>query len=140
MIPALFLSPLFRKVALYGAIILGVLYLVRWYSNRQWSQGYDEGKISGIAEIEKAKAAEWAEREAAVHEAGIVAAQKDAQASAALQQALSARNDARRTLDTIIAQSQGRSEATHSTAITITPDAIDDALRSLSASLGPPLP
>ena len=140
MIPALFLSPIFRKVLLYGAIILAVLYAVRWYSNKQWSKGYDEGKISGIAELEKAKAAEWAEREAALQQAASLADQKEAEASAALRQALSARQDARRALDTIVSQSQGRQQTTHATAITITPDAIDDALRRLSASLGPPIP
>ena len=135
---AIFASPIARKVMLYGAIILAVLYAVRWYSNREWSKGYDEGKTSGIAEIEKAKAAEWASREADLRKATAVADEKLTQADAILKQARQVQSDAKRVLDSTISQSEGRMQGVHEAAVSIPPDRIDDAILRLSADLGPP--
>ena len=44
--------------------IIGALFLaLRWYGNKQWEKGVEEGFVRAATEIEKVKKAEWAERE-----------------------------------------------------------------------------
>ena len=56
---ALLANPLVRKAALYGAIALGGLLLLRWYSNAQYSKGFDKGRVSGVEDTVKQHQAEW---------------------------------------------------------------------------------
>ena len=135
---AFFLSPLGRKIALYSALAVGAFFAYRWWSNRVWEKGYDEGKKAGIEEIEAAKQKEWAAKEDGLRQAAALNLQEQTQAERDLRAAQAARQDARKTLDAILAESKGRLQATHAIAQSISADAIDDALRRLSAELGPP--
>jgi len=96
---ALWANPLARKIALYAAVSLAIFFAVRWYSNRAYYQGMEQGRQAATTEIEKAKREEWkAESDRLAAEAGKIAASRiavDAEAAevrrsrAAMQTALS---------------------------------------------------
>ena len=56
---ALWANPLARKIALYAAVSLAIFFAVRWYSNRAYYQGMEQGRRAATTEIEKAKREEW---------------------------------------------------------------------------------
>jgi hypothetical protein len=82
----LWASAIFRKVLLYGAIAAGVLLALKWYANRAYYQGVEQGRVLGVTELVKAKEKEWAEKERA-----LVAQKGDLDAQA---QTLSAQQEA----------------------------------------------
>lgn len=63
MIAWLIAHPLARKLMLYAGITLGILYALRWWGNRQWSEGEAAGRLKMSQEIERRKKAEWEARE-----------------------------------------------------------------------------
>lgn len=135
---AFLLSPLGRKIALYAALAVAAFFAYRWWSNKIWESGYDDGKRAGITEAEEAHKKEWKEREEQLRQMEVAATQKDASAELALTSARKVQTNASRVLESVLAQSQGRLQATHDMAVDISADVIDDALRRLSAELGPP--
>jgi len=56
-------NPIFRKVVLYAAIALAVLYAGYRWLNKHDSRIYQEGRESMAVELEKEKQAEWAEKD-----------------------------------------------------------------------------
>jgi hypothetical protein len=52
--------PLVRKIAIYGAVVLGALWLLRMWSNKAYNAGYDKGKVAGVEATMKAHEQEWA--------------------------------------------------------------------------------
>jgi len=59
----LWANPLARKIAIYAAVGVGIFFALRWYSNRAYYQGMEQGRQAATTEIEKQKAAEWKARE-----------------------------------------------------------------------------
>jgi hypothetical protein len=72
------ISPTGRKTAICAVIAIALFVGVRWYGNRQWAQGAEEGFVRAVTKIERVKRAEWAERERDI-------AAKEAQAKQRLQ-------------------------------------------------------
>ena len=65
------------KPCLIGLGIVSLFFAVRWWGNHQWAKGEQKGRQSAAADIEKAKAAEWAvERSAIAAEAKELASEK----------------------------------------------------------------
>ena len=136
MIPLAFLaSPLVRKIGLYAAAGLAIFLLVRWYGNRQFYQGKEEGRQAATVEIERAKRAEWESRENAIaQEAASVA-----QAKFGIDEERAALGRMRRTLDASLKQSldsiQAHSQVDNAKVLAV-PDAdLVRAVRALSAEL-----
>ena len=58
------LSPLVMRI-ITGAVGLSVIFLaLRWYGNRQWYLGEEQGRIKATEIIDQAKKDEWAAKEA----------------------------------------------------------------------------
>lgn len=56
---SLWANPLTRKIIIYAGITVAIFFALRWYSNRAYYQGMQEGRTAVTTEIEKARAAEW---------------------------------------------------------------------------------
>jgi glycerol-3-phosphate O-acyltransferase len=53
-----------KRLCCYAAAILATCWCIRVYGNRQYAAGATHGRQSAAAEVEKAKKAEWAAKEA----------------------------------------------------------------------------
>jgi len=62
----LWANPLARKIIIYGAVLLAILYGLRLWGNKQWYKGESQGRQKMAIEMEKAKQAEWAAKENAI--------------------------------------------------------------------------
>lgn len=134
-IAALWASQTARKAIIYGAVGLGILFGVRYYSNRVWSEGYEQGKTAGAREMEVAKKAEWAAKEKAIQTA---TADLEAQRSVIGAQSATlaqARRDLQAALKTSLDKISTTAKVNNATAIAVPDDSLDDAIRAISAEL-----
>jgi hypothetical protein len=53
-----------KKLVGYAAVILAICWFARIYGNRKFEEGAQVGRTAAAAEVEKAKKAEWAAKEA----------------------------------------------------------------------------
>ena len=59
----LWANPLVRKITIYAAIALAVLYCLRLWGNKQWQKGEQQGRQHVAADLVKQKQAEWKAKE-----------------------------------------------------------------------------
>jgi hypothetical protein len=79
-------QPWFRRVVFYAAAILGICWCLRWWGNSQWLKGEQQGRQAMAREIERAKQAEWEDRERALAAAGAGIATEKRSLAAATEQ------------------------------------------------------
>jgi hypothetical protein len=132
---SLWSNPLARKIVIGLAAGLAILYALRLYSNRIYSEGYQSGKIAGAAETLKTKQAEWKAKETAIAvEAKTVADEKNA-VKAAGESLSRDRANLSRTLQDSLAAIQAKKEGIYANISNINASDLDTALRSVSADL-----
>lgn len=132
---ALWENPLVRKVVLYAAIALAVLYGLRLWGNKQWAKGEQQGRVSAAVEMEKDLKAAWKAREVALSDAAKNLAferQTWATQTAELARARAGLQDS---LSRSLNQIKTTHEADNAKVIAVAPDQLDAALRTLSAEL-----
>jgi hypothetical protein len=131
----LWANPLARKIILYCGIALAVLYGLRLWGNKQWSKGEAQGRLTVTKNIEKQKAAEWKEKEAAIAQATKALDDERRTVLAAAEQIRQDRANLSKTLSD--AQAAIRRERTRDyEAVNAVPDLLLwDAIRAISAEL-----
>ena len=129
------LSAIVVKLILGAALVGGLWYALELWGAKQWAKGEQQGRVGMSLELEKANKAEWAARQAELDKA-------TAQVDADRQQVETQKADLERmrlsaqsTLRQVVAASQVGREVSNAQAITLPPDELDSALRSLSAEL-----
>jgi hypothetical protein len=134
----MFANPLVRKIAIIFACVLSFLLVARWYGNREYYKGVDEGVKTGAERLLKAKEAEWNAKEASISSK----AQKVATESMDLEnrrgELAHLREDLNATLAKIQITGQVSNANSGATVAAIPGDQLDDAIRRQSAKLGPP--
>lgn len=135
MIAALWMNPLVRKIAIYAAVGLAILYAARLWGNRQWQKGADAGRVYATEQAEKAFQKREAELKADIQ--AKTAALAESRASVVQEQRELAKLRASLTagLDKTLAEIRAGKEATNAAVINVPADRLDDALRTLSAEL-----
>lgn len=142
MIPlmALWANPLVRKIALYGAAILAILLLLRWYGNRQWYLGEAKGRVTATTVIEKQKKEEWkAKEEALAAGAAEIGVEKRAVSEARARLDTDRANLSRSLKDGLARIQAERGRQYEGTAAIADAD-LDSAVRSVSAELAAAVP
>jgi hypothetical protein len=128
-------SVLVAELLTGGVIAAAVLFGLRLWGNAQWAKGEREGRLSGAADILKAKQAEWTARQKEIAAAAATAA-RDKAANEALAATIAAdRRSARAVLDHVLAQANRTQEANGAKISLIPGDQLDGALRAKSAEL-----
>ena len=128
-------NPVARKIMLGAAALLAILYALRLWSNRLYSEGFKSGKATGLAEMETAENAEWKAR------ADAVAAEsaKTAADRRALEAQSTALAESRRGIQAALSRSLNqmnkRKEADNAKVASVPDSDLDAALRSVSADL-----
>jgi hypothetical protein len=132
---ALWANPLARKITVYVAIALGVLYGLRLYGNRQWSKGEAQGRLTVTKDIEKQKQAEWKAKEMVIAaDSAQLAAGKLAIKAAADQLAQDRATIARSLKDALAAQT-ATERSDYANAVSVPVDQLNTALRAISTDL-----
>jgi len=128
-------NPLARKIIIGLAAGLTILYALRLYSNRIYSQGYQSGKIAGAAETLKTRQAGWKAKEAAIAaDAKAVADEKKA-VKAAGESLSRDRANLSHALQESLAAIQAKKEGIYANISHINAGDLDTALRSVSREL-----
>lgn len=134
----LWANPLVRKIAIYAAMVSCVLLLLRWYGNREYYKGVDQGIKTEADRLVKAKAAEWKLREDAI----IIQAKQVADQGKILNaqriELATVRTSLINTLAEIQSNSQASQGAANAIVNSIPGDLLDSAIRYKSTELGPP--
>lgn len=132
MIPVFLVSawanPIFRKVVLYAAIALAVLYAGYRWLNKHDSRIYQEGRESMAVELEKEKKAEWAAKEKTLAESYL-------SLQAATEQLAQDRSTIYRTLDEHLRTVKTAAQANSISAAAVPDSALDSAIRAISGEL-----
>lgn len=132
---ALWANPLARKVIIYGAVILAILYGLRLWGNKQWSKGETQGRQTMAREMEKAKQAEWKAKEDAIATAASDIATEKRSIKVATDQLAQDRITIARGLKDGLASIQARKEANYANVAAVASTDLDSALRTISAEL-----
>jgi hypothetical protein len=132
---AMWANPLFRKIIIYCAITLGILYGLRLYGNRQWAKGEAQGRLTVTKDIEKRKAVEWKAKETAIAQAAADLASEKASVAVAIEQLRADRADLSRTLNVTLAQIQRERIRQYANAASVPDNRIWDDIRAVSREL-----
>lgn len=132
---ALWANPLVRKIAIYGAIALAALYMMRLWGNRQWSKGETSGRVFMADQIEKQKKAEWEVKENAIAEAAASVAQEKQTVEAQRQLLARERANLSRTLKAGLEKIQNERIRASENIASVPDVALWDALREVSREL-----
>jgi hypothetical protein len=132
---SLWSNPLARKIMIGLAAGLAILYALRLYSNRIYSEGYRSGKIAGAAETLKTKQAEWKAKETAIAIDAKTVADEKVAVKAAGESLSRDRANLSRTLQNSLAAIQAKKEGIDANISNISDGDLDAALRSVSAEL-----
>jgi hypothetical protein len=126
----LFQNPLGRKIGIVVACLIVFGLAVRWYGNKQYYAGHDEGIKSEAARLEVAKKAEW---QVAMDQVKAMADQLDAQKKSVETQRVALENTYRMMLDSvksIVTASNARIETRQEQVTAIPASEIDGAIRT----------
>jgi len=126
------LSPLVRKLILYGALALAALYALRLWGNRQWSAGEQAGRQAGLAEAEKAMAERQAELAKGIADERQQLAKDKAEIAVQATQVAQARQDIQGALSAVVRASQARRNQNNAVVDRLSGDALDAAIRAQS--------
>lgn len=128
----LWANPVVRKIIIYAAIAAAALYALRWYGNKQFYIGKEEGRVAATVEIEKAKKAEWKAEEDRIAAERIKVATQQSEIMRSRQAITQTLNE--------IASKANQGKGAISGQVFAVPDAsLDAALRAVSTELGPPV-
>lgn len=131
-------NPLGQKVGIVLICLVVGFVALNWYGNREYSKGKAIGVSLGAEDMRKSMEAAWKVKEEAiaVQQKQLIAESADIQKQKA--QLAGLRNEANKALVQINANAVAQMERANATVNSIPGDQLDDALRRLSAELGPP--
>jgi hypothetical protein len=132
---SLWSNPLARKIVIGLAAGLAILYALRLYSNRIYSEGYQSGKIAGAAETLKTRQSEWKEKETAIAVDAKTVADEKMAVKAAGESLSRDRANLSHALQESLAAIQAKKEGIYANISHINASDLDTALRSVSADL-----
>jgi hypothetical protein len=131
----LWANPVARRIIVYGAIALGVMYAGRLWLNKHDSRIEQEARIKVTQELGKSKEAEWKAKEAAIARAATDLSTQKASVVAATEQLARDRADLSRTLNATLAQIQRERNRQYANAAATPDSAIWDSIRTVSSQL-----
>lgn len=131
----LWANPLVRKIAIYLAVSLAILYGLYLWGNAQWRKGEQQGRVSVAIELEKKYREEWEAKSKQIEVAAATLAADRRTLDAQTTQLAQTRRQMQDALSATLKQISASREATDATVIALPADALDDALRGLSAEL-----
>jgi hypothetical protein len=132
---SLWANPLARKIIIYCAITLGILYGLRLWGNKQWQKGEIQGRMAMGKDIEKQKQAEWKAKEAALALAAKNLDQDKRSVLAATEQLRQDRTNLSKTLSDAQAAIQRERNRQYEAVNTVPDLLLWDAIRAVSAEL-----
>lgn len=132
---AIWSNPLARKITVYAAIALAILYGLRLWGNKQWAKGELQGRQHMARDLEKQKQKEWNAREAEIKKqsAGLAEAQLAIQTQA--EQIAMDRANLSKSLAEARARIQRERETGYATAAGTPDSRIWDDIRAASTKL-----
>jgi hypothetical protein len=128
-------NPLARKIIIYCAITLGILYGLRLWGNKQWQKGETQGRMAMGKDIEKQKQAEWKAKEAAIAQATKTLDEEKRSVLAATEQLRQDRVNLSRTLTDAQAAIQRERARAYANAAAVPDNRIWDDIRAISREL-----
>lgn len=135
---AFFLSPLGRKIAIYGAIAVGLFFAYRWWSNRLVEQGRSEGRQEQLKADEKILREEQEKAQATIDQERALVASAVAAADANRAELRRVRTDMTANLDKALAEIRAGREVTDDAISRIPGTELDDAIRMQLRRLATP--
>ena len=132
---SLWANPLARKIIQYGGIALIVLLMLRWYGNRQWSKGVEEGRRDAAASISESKKAEWRAKENEIEATRLHLADLQADLKADQTDLRRERANLSKSFQETLAIIRDERISQYANASAVAADELNDALRLVSAGL-----
>jgi|WetSurSiteA1Bulk_404760.scaffolds.fasta_scaffold02632_5 hypothetical protein len=129
------LSEFIVKLTLAGLLLVGILYGLRLWGNKQWYKGEAQGRLTVAADIEKRKQAEWKTRELALKQSAADLANEKATVSAAADQLAQDRMTLSKTLSSSLAAIQAERVRLYASAAAVPDNRIWDDIRAISRQL-----
>jgi len=128
-------NPITRKIIIYCAISLSILYGLRLYGNRQLAKGEARGRLTMGRDIEKQKQAEWKAKDAAIAQATKTLDDERRTVLAAAEQIRQDRANLSKTLSGSLAAIQQERMRQYANAAAVPDNRIWDDIRAVSREL-----